>query len=86
MEAEKFDKDKNTKKPASDMESNIETNFSLIIQHTLEEVHSQIKNVRIDFNTSLRGIKREIKEIKVLAKKNRHLLVNLTGKPSVEEK
>ncbi|MCK4847880.1 MAG: hypothetical protein KAT16_02520 [Candidatus Heimdallarchaeota archaeon] len=86
MEAEKFNKNKNPKKPTSDMESNIETNFSLIIQHTLEEVHSQIKNVRNDFKISLQGIEKEIKEIKVLAKKNRHLLVNLSGKPSVEEK
>ncbi len=90
METEKFDKKKNTKKPASTIESNIETNFSLIIQHTLEEVlqevHSQIKNVNIDFKTSLRGIEKEIREIKVLTKRNSNLLVNLTGKPSVEEK
>jgi len=36
MEAEKFDKRKKTKKPKSNLESNIETNFSLIIQHTLK--------------------------------------------------
>jgi len=90
MEAEKFEKSKNDKKPKSNIESNFETNFSLIIQHTLEEVleevHSQIKNVRLDFKTSLRGIEKEIKEIKALTSKNRHLLVNLAGNTSVEEK
>lgn len=90
MEVEKFDDRKNTKKPESNIESSIETNFSLIIQTTLEEalaeVRSQIKDVSIDFKTSLRGIEKEIKEIKTLAKRNRGLLVNLTGKPSVEEK
>ena len=82
MEVEKIEKTKNSKKP----ESSIDTNFSLIIQTTLEEVRSQIKDVTIDFKTSLRGLEKEIKEIKHLAKKNRTLLVNFVGKPSVEEK
>ncbi len=90
METKKFEKSKKDKKPAPNMESNIETNFSLIIQHTLEEVleevQSQIKNVSIDFKTSLRGIEKEIKEIKALTNRNRHLIINLAGKPSVEEK
>ncbi len=68
------------------MESNIDTNFSLIIQTTLEEVRSQIKDVSIEFKTSLRGMEKEIKEIKHIAKKNRALLINFAGKPSVEEK
>ncbi len=90
MEAEKFNKSKNDKKPAPNNEPNIETNFSLIIQHTLEEVleevQSQIKNVSVDFKTSLRGIEKEIKEIKALTNRNRHLIINLAGKPSIEEK
>ena len=90
MEAEKFEKSKNEKKPTPNIEPNIETNFSLIIQHTLEEVlgevQSQIKNVSADFKTSLRGIEKEIKEIKALTNRNRHLIINLAGKPSIEEK
>lgn len=90
MEAEKFNKSKNDKKPEPNNEPNIETNFSLIIQHTLEEVleevQSQIKNVSVDFKTSLRGIEKEIKEIKALTNRNRHLIINLAGKPSIEEK
>ena len=86
MEAEKIDNRKHTKKPSSELKSNIDTNFSLIIQTTLEEVRSQIKDVSIDFKTSLRSLEKEIKEIKKLAKRNRSLLINITGKPSVEEK
>jgi hypothetical protein len=86
MEVEKIENRKKSKKPASNIESSIDTNFSLIIQTTLEEVRSQIEDVSINFKTSLRGMEKEIKEIKTLAKKNRTLLVNFVGKPSVEEK
>jgi predicted transcriptional regulator len=90
MEAEKFDNRKNTKKPESNIESSFDTNFNLIIQNTLQEVlgevQSQLENVNINFKTSLLGIEKEIKEIKTLAEKNRHLLINLAGKSSIEEK
>ncbi|MHA2095935.1 MAG: hypothetical protein ACW98F_15045 [Candidatus Hodarchaeales archaeon] len=90
MEVEKIDSRKNAKKPESDIESSFGADFKLIIQTTLEdaleEVRSQIKGVSIDFKTSMRGMEKEIKEIKKLAKRNRGLLVNLAGKPSVEEK
>lgn len=90
MEVEKFEKRNNSKKSQLNIESSIPTEFKLIIQTTLEdaldEVRSQIKDVSIDFTTSLRGIEKEIKEIKTLTKKNRALLYNFAGKPSVEEK
>ena len=90
MDAEKFEKQKNSKKPLSNIDANFETDFRLIIQHTLEEVleevQSQINNVSIDFKTSLKGIEKEIKDIKSLAQKNRKLLINISGVPSVEEK
>ncbi|MHA1236684.1 MAG: hypothetical protein ACTSQ9_03365 [Candidatus Hodarchaeales archaeon] len=76
METKNFEKSKKAKKPAPNMESNIETNFSLIIQHTLEEVleevQSQIKNVSIDFKTSLRGIEKEMENLP-LKRKNQSL-------------
>ena len=86
MDAKKLNKPKNTKKPLSDMDTNIDTDFRLIIQHTLEEVQSQLTNVSVDFKASLVGIEKEIKEIKSLAQRNRKLLINLSGSPSVEEK
>ena len=90
MEVENFDNRKNTKKPQSTVDSFNLNEFQLIIQTTVEdalsEVRSQIKDVGIDFKTSLRGLEKEIKEIKTLAKRNRGLLVNIAGTPSVEEK